>query len=767
MNVKLPQKLAERKIEEIDEYLDTQIGDKNAEKVRQNVGNLETLDGNFCQLGFWNLKKKICPQTVDPPMAKVDESGILVTAPNLLKDLYLRTYSNRLKHRLMKPEYSDLFCLKMELWTSRLENLKECKSSDWTMKNLEEELYNLKNNKTMDPHGMINEVFKKDCIGIDLKKALLLLFNGIKSNMLVPSFMTFSNITTIYKNKGSRMDPENDRGIYIITVLKKILDRLGYNDNYDDLDANMSDSNIGARKKRNIRNHLFIIYGVINSVIRGNQGCIDLQIYDLIKAFDALWLEDCLNDIFDTTSEKNRNDKLALLFESSKDNQVAVKTAVGMTSRVNMPKVVQQGGTWGPMLCSNSIDTVGKKCRDRGEHFYLYKGIARVLPLAMVDDLIGISKCGFDSLDLNTFITTQIELKKLKFHTPDRNGKTKCHKLHIGSKHEACMDLKVHGTIMKDVKTDTYLGDILSSDGKNTENIKSRVAKGLGIINQITTLLESANFGEHYFEIGVLLRDSMLINGILTNCDVWYNLLKVEIHELEDVDKLLLRKLLNVPSTTPGEAFYLELGILPISVIIKARRINYLHYLLSTDNSEMLSVFFSTQWNNPSKGDWSEQIKSDLSDFNISCDFNWIRSKSKDAFKNIVKVKAKEYAVKILTQKQASHSKMDSLHYSEIRRQNYFMQPGLRTEEKRCIFRWRTRMENFGENFREGRTDVPCPLCTNHLDNQALSVQCEVIKKELKSKGNIENVYRDDIKEETVELVTKISKLRKKLLNKE
>ena len=97
-------------------------------------------------------------------------------------------------------------------------------------------------------------------------------------------------------------------------------------------------------------------------------------------------MEDCLNDIFDTLTEQNRNDKLALLFESSKVNQVAVKTAVGLTSRVNIPRVVQQGGTWGSMLCSNSIDTIGKKCRDRGEHCYLYKETAKILPLAMVDD---------------------------------------------------------------------------------------------------------------------------------------------------------------------------------------------------------------------------------------------------------------------------------------------------------------------------------------------------------------------------------------------
>ena len=94
-----------------------------------------------------------------------------------------------------------------------------------------------------------------------------------------------------------------------------------------------------------------------------------------------------------------------------------------------------------------------------------------------------------------------------------------------------------------------------------------------------------------------------LINGILTNSEVWYNLLKYEIKELEDIYKLLLRRMLNVPESTPGEAYHLELGILPISVLIKARRIKYLFYLLSRDETEMISTFFFTQWNNPCRGD--------------------------------------------------------------------------------------------------------------------------------------------------------------------
>ena len=441
------------------------------------------------------------------------------------------------------------------------------------------------------------------------------MLNGVKVEHIIPTFMTYQNITTIYKNKGSRSDLNNDRGIFILTVMKKMLDNLLYNDNFDGIDGNMSDCNVGSRKRRNVKDHLLVIHGVINSVVNGNEDCIDLQIYDLEKAFDGLWLEDCLNDIYDNTPRENKNEKISLLYESNRMNMVAVKTAAGITERVNIPTIVQQGGTWGPLLCSNTVDTLGKKCRDRGEHFYTYKKTAKVFPLAFVDDLNGIAKCGFDSLSLNTFLTTQIELKRLRFHVVDKNGRSKCHKMHVGKRNDFCPTLMVHGSIMQEVTEDTYLGDILSCDGKNTKNISERISKGLGIISQIFNLLDRISFGPFLIETAVLLRNSMLVNGTLTNAEIWCNFSKSEIREFEKLDKLFFSKLLEVPGSTPNEAFFLELGVLPVEAIIKARRINYLHSVLQRDKGSMLYTFFVTQWNNPTRGDWTLAVQEDLTDF--------------------------------------------------------------------------------------------------------------------------------------------------------
>ena len=43
--------------------------------------------------------------------------------------------------------------------------------------------------------------------------------------------------------------------------------KMVYQDKYDIVDKNMSDSNVGARRNKNIRNHLFVINGIINDVL--------------------------------------------------------------------------------------------------------------------------------------------------------------------------------------------------------------------------------------------------------------------------------------------------------------------------------------------------------------------------------------------------------------------------------------------------------------------------------------------------------------------
>ena len=83
-----------------------------------------------------------------------------------------------------------------------------------------------------------------------------------------------------------------------------------------------------------------------------------------------------------------------------------------------------------------------------------------------------------------------------------------------------------------------------------------------------------------------------------------------------------------------------------MAIIIKSRRVKYLHSILRINPESMLGSFFVTQCNFPCKGDWFEIVKKDLEDLELPCTFDIIRSKSRDSFKNLVKKKTIEYAYK-------------------------------------------------------------------------------------------------------------------------
>ena len=83
------------------------------------------------------LKSKLFPKPPNPPLAKKDKQGNLITTQGPLKTLYIETYVERLHHRKMKEEFGEIFKLKSLLWSVRFNNLKSVKSTMWTESDLD------------------------------------------------------------------------------------------------------------------------------------------------------------------------------------------------------------------------------------------------------------------------------------------------------------------------------------------------------------------------------------------------------------------------------------------------------------------------------------------------------------------------------------------------------------------------------------------------------------------------------------------------------
>ena len=157
---------------------------------------------------------------------------------------------------------------------------------------------------------------------------------------------------------------------------------------------------------------------------------------------------------------------------------------------------------WGPLQCSVLVDTIGKECLQEDKLLYTYRETIKIPPLAMVDDIVAVSVCGIETVDMNSYLNTKTNLKKLQF------GTKKCVKMHVGCYTPYCPDLYIDqwklenveesgcnirdlvdvtddDHLMEDTVEQKYLGDIISSTGSNKNNIASRRGKGIGVVKQI------------------------------------------------------------------------------------------------------------------------------------------------------------------------------------------------------------------------------------------------------------------------------------------
>ena len=430
-----------------------------------------------------------------------------------------------------------------------------------------------------------------DNIGENLKSSLILLFNGIKNNAYIPRFFRDVFITAIPKKQLLSWNLERERGIFLVPKVRVIFMKMIYSSIINTLENNLSWSNIGARKKKSPRDHLFVYYSVVNETVNRKEP-VDIVFYDISQAFDSLWAEHTLLDSFENGI---RNNLLNVMHEMSRKAYIHVKTPVGEAESKEIEDTIMQGKSVSSILCTNSMDKISKDCPLKT---YVYRENIKVPKMGFVDDLVDITKCGNETKDMNNYTTSEINKRRLQVNID------KCVRMHIHSnksKHlKQCENLSVDkwdvekvasgskitledkykGKVqIKNVESHLYLGDTVTSDASNTLNIKSRVSKGKAVINNILEILEGTYFGKYYFKAMKLLRESMFFSVVTNNLEVSPNLTKKDLKPLEDLDQYLLRKCTMTSSKSSRILTLLELGIASVSAEIQRKRILYFHHL--------------------------------------------------------------------------------------------------------------------------------------------------------------------------------------------
>ena len=122
-----------------------------------------------------------------------------------------------------------------------------------------------------------------------------MMFNKMKDKGQIPEALRTANITSLHK-KNNKLDLNNWRGIFVTSVLRTILMKIIHERANEIVASTMTDSQIGARKGKSVRNHIFVLNSIISDVMSSVKKVpIDLNIMDFKQMLDAEDIQTVMN----------------------------------------------------------------------------------------------------------------------------------------------------------------------------------------------------------------------------------------------------------------------------------------------------------------------------------------------------------------------------------------------------------------------------------------------------------------------------------------
>ena len=221
----------------------------------------------------------------------------------------------------------------------------------------------------------------------------------------------------------------------------------------------------------------------------------------------------------------------------------------------------------------------------------------------------------------------------------------------------------------------------------------------------------------------------------MTNAEIWYPISEKQTEVLENIDLMLIRKLVKGHSKTAKETFFMEAGLLPGRFIIMKRRQMYLHNILRKPETELIRKVLEVQKNIFTKNDWYSLVQQNKVDLSIPLSDENISKMSKEGFKSVVRKAVAKKAAEHLNQIAMKHSKSKVLIKEKLMREDYFQDDRFSKSEIELLFSLRTRMVkdikgNFSTQYKD---DIACSLCKVQVDCQEHLLSCD----ELTTRVNI------------------------------
>lgn len=465
------------------------------------------------------------------------------------------------------------------------------------------------------------------------------LFNKVLDTGEIPEDWLTGMIIPIYKNKGSKDDTNNYRGITLLSCVGKLFTSI-LNQRLTDFCENnliLKEIQAGFRKGYSTLDNIYVFKTIIE-LFRFKKKKLFCCFVDYKKAFDSIWRE----ALWYKLTKFGIQGKI---FEVIKSLYSQVKSCVFLDGKKSdfflSARGVRQGENLSPLLFSLFINDIEQEFISKGCKYIefndeLLDNFIRLLILMYADDTIILA---------DNENNMQAALKALQLYCDKWKLDINCSKTKIcifsrGKTNASKYNFLYDGSKIEIVDTYKYLGLEFNSSGsfKTTiESLKPQASRAMfSLISKSRRLSLPIN-------IQLQLYDSLVLPIMLYGCEIWGN------SNIDVLDKLYLKYLkmvLGVQGKTCNNMVYGELGRIPLENYIKKRAIGFWARMMVNKETKISRVIYShirsLYTNNYYKCNWIDFIKTILQDCDLNNIWQTQQFQSVDSLKSIVGKKLKD-----------------------------------------------------------------------------------------------------------------------------
>ena len=587
------------------------------DKTKEIEKKLEKVINDKTNKALWQLKRTVTRNPTAESMVVKNSNGERQFNPEDIKEATANYYESLYKWKKFPPHpYHEEISQKMALYSNDRNHENTIYNRQPTIEEITEIIMCKKNGKSTPDFK--NEMLTK--AGEPMIKFLEPFIRETWDKETTARIFNRGFVTSLHKGKGDKEDLHNYRGITTSSSIGTIFDALI--DNRIEYAVPFTQAQGGGQRGTSTFDHLFLTRAMID-IAKKQKRPTFLTFYDVSKAYDNVNNQDMLTIMWD----KGLRGKSWRILKNLNENLTAImKTRFGLTREINMEIGGKQGSRLTGRMFSKLMDTLSEELQATGEGFKISDDLI-IAVLLWVDDVIS---C-VDGEKEQEEILEKIHEFALKHRLVW--GQSKCKVMRIGKHTDGPREWKLGDITIEEATTYKYLGDIISNDGKNANNLEARRNKIQMNTVLINSIAESDVLRKIETSTLIELHEKKNVSALMANAESW-SLNRGETAELERIEVQALKYMFDLPIHTPTPAIIFTLGAMYTEQRIDKKRLTYLHRILNMDNDRWIQkTFHILQHLNIG---WGKSITEALRVYSLPTDLTTIRNTTRRRWKKTV-----------------------------------------------------------------------------------------------------------------------------------